>query len=108
MTEILPNGFFVVDHNWIVTHWNKTAEDLLGVKQEFIVGRNLWEALAGVIPLKFFMAFHKAVVLDIPVHSVEQWGKMGAWFDVVTYFFEDSLSVSLKSRNKHRDYGNII
>jgi PAS domain S-box-containing protein len=100
MTDIIPNGFFVVNHKWIVKHWNKVAEDLLAVKAEDILGRNLWEAFVGVIPVQFYKVYHKAFLQDIPVHFVEYWEEMGAWFDVVTYYFEDNLSVSFKCNNQ--------
>jgi PAS domain S-box-containing protein len=96
MTEIIPNGFFVVNHEWIVKEWNKTAEDLLAVKADHIVGRNLWEAFAGVIPVEFYRVYHDAILQDIPVHFVEYWEEMGAWFDVITYYHHGSLSVSFK------------
>jgi PAS domain S-box-containing protein len=100
MTEIIPNGFFVVNNKWIVKHWNKAAEGLLDVKAVDIVGRNLWEAFAGIIPLQFYTVYHKAFLQDIPVHFVEYWEEMGSWFDVVTYYYEDNLSVSFKSTNQ--------
>ena len=99
MIEIIPNGYFVVNKKWIVKHWNKAAEGLLAVKAEDIVGRNLWEAFAGVIPLQFYTVYPKAFLQDIPMHFVEYWEEMGAWFDVVTYYYEDSLSVSFKHSN---------
>jgi PAS domain-containing protein len=55
MTELIPNGFFVVNQKWIVKHWNKAAEKLLAVKAVDIVGRNLWEVFAGIIPLQFYL-----------------------------------------------------
>jgi hypothetical protein len=100
ITEIIPNGFFVVDHKWIVQHWNKAAEGLLAVKAADIVGRNLWEEFVGIIPLQFYRVYNKAFLLDIPVHFVEYWEEMGAWFDVVTYYYEDRLSVSFKSSHQ--------
>lgn len=103
MTEIITNGFFVVNHKWIVKHWNKAAEALLAVKAADVVGRNLWEVFAGIIPLQFYTVYHKAFLQDIPVHFVEYWEEMGYWFDVVTYYYEDSLSVSFKHINQPAD-----
>lgn len=100
MTEIIPNGFFVVDRKWIVQHWNKAAEDLLAIKADDIVGRNLWKALAGIVPLQFQAAYHTVFLRDIPNHFVQNWEEMGPWFDVVTCFFESQLSVSFKTCNQ--------
>lgn len=99
LTETLTNGFFTVDQKWNVKHWNKAAEKLLGVQAKDIIGKNLWEEFAGTIPLDFYSAYHKAFLQDIPLHFEEYWGEMGAWFDVVTYHCDDTLSVSFKSSN---------
>ncbi|MGZ5219377.1 MAG: PAS domain-containing sensor histidine kinase [Chitinophagaceae bacterium] len=100
ITEIITNGFFTVDRKWTVKYWNKAAEELLGVKSGDIVGKNLWSEFAGILPLDFYLVYHKAFLQDIPVHFEEYWGEMGAWFNVITYHCDDSLSVSFKSSNQ--------
>jgi len=97
INEIIFNGFFTVDRKWTVIYWNNAAEELLGVTASEIVGSNLWEKFAGTIPLSFYTVYHKAFLTDIPVHFEEYWPEMGAWFDVVTYYNDDTLSVSFKS-----------
>src|ERR1700738_4908599 len=100
ITETITNGFLAVDHKWTVKYWNNAAEKLLGVQAKDIVGKNLWEKFAGVIPLDFYAVYHKAFLQDAPVHFEEYWGEMGSWFDVITYPSEDVLSVSFKSSNQ--------
>jgi PAS domain S-box-containing protein len=100
ITEIITNGFFTVDPHWIVKYWNKAAERLLGVAATDIIGKNLWEEFAGAIPLDFYTVYHNAFIEDIPSHFEEYWGKMGTWFDVITYHCDDTLSVSFRSRNR--------
>lgn len=100
ITEIITNGFFTVDNKWTVQYWNKAAEKLLGIQSKDIVGKNLWEKFAGDIPLDFYAVYHKAFLQDIPVHFQEYWGEMGAWFDVITYHCDDTLSVSFKTSNQ--------
>ncbi|MEP7165908.1 MAG: PAS domain-containing protein [Ferruginibacter sp.] len=105
VTETLTNGFFTVDHKWNVKYWNKAAEKLLGVAAIDIIGKNIWEKFAGVIPLEFYAVYQKAFLQDIPVHFEEYWGEMGSWFDVITYHCDDTLSVSFKSSNHpHSEY----
>jgi PAS domain S-box-containing protein len=99
ITEIIANGFITVDQRWTVKYWNKAAEKLLGVAAADIIGKNLWEEFAGAIPLDFYTIYHNAFIEDIPVHFEEYWGKMGTWFDVITYHCDDTLSVSFRSRN---------
>jgi PAS domain S-box-containing protein len=103
ITETITNGFFTVDRKWIVKYWNKAAERLLGVSAKDIIGKNLWEKFTGIIPLEFYRIYHKSFVEGVPLHFEEYWGEMGAWFDVITYYCDDTLSVSFKSSN-HRTY----
>lgn len=105
ITETLTNGFFTVDKQWTVKYWNKAAEKILGVKAEDITGRNLWDKFAGILPLEFYAVYQKAFTQRLPVHFEEYWGEMGAWFEVITYYCEDTLSVSFKSSNHpHAEY----
>jgi PAS domain S-box-containing protein len=109
ITEIFSNGFFSVDRRWTVQYWNKAAERLLEVQAKDIVGKNLWEKFAGVLPVDFYSVYHKAFLQDVPVHFKEYWGELGAWFDVITYHCDDTLSVSFKSSNQpsHPDHSKL-
>lgn len=103
IADIIVNGFFTVDKQWTVQYWNKAAEKILRVRSADIVGKNFWEAFADFIPLEFYAVYHKAFEKKIPVHFQEYWGEMGAWFDVITYYCDNTLSVSFKSSNRSVD-----
>ena len=107
ITDFITNGFFTVDRHWTVKYWNKAAEKLLGVPSADIIGKNLWEEFARVIPVDFYAVYHNAFIQDIPIHFEEYWGKMGAWFDVITYHCDDTLSVSFRSRNDPAHSGRL-
>ncbi len=108
--ETLINGFFKVDHNWTVRYWNHAAEEILGIQAlTDIVGKNLWEKFSGSIPPAFCKAYHNALLQDIPVHFEEYWEERESWFDVITYHFDNTLSVSFKSspqpaHSRHPDH----
>jgi PAS domain S-box-containing protein len=96
ITETIANGFFTLDRKWLVKYWNKAAEKLLQVQAKDIIGKNILEELATVIPSDFFTACRKEFQQNIPAHFEEYWGEMGAWSDVITYYCDDTLSVSFK------------
>jgi len=100
IAETILNGFFIVDQKWTVTYWNKAAGILLGVEAKDIIGKNFWEEFAGIIPIDFYIVYHKAFLQDKPVHFEEYWAEMGTWFDVITYHCDDTLCVSFKSFNQ--------
>ncbi|HMH24723.1 MAG TPA: PAS domain-containing protein [Puia sp.] len=98
--EPITNGFFKVDRAWKVKYWNPAAEKLLGVRAKDMLGVNIWEKFSAIIPPSFFTAWHKAFLQDVPVHFEEYWAEKKAWFDVITYHFDDTLSVSFKSSSQ--------
>jgi signal transduction histidine kinase len=98
--DIITTGFFIVDRDWTVRHWNKAAENLLAVRAKDIIGLNLWEVLGRAVPVEFFKAYHKVFLRDNPLAFVSCWEEMGNWLDVVAYHFDGGLSVSFKSRDR--------
>jgi PAS domain-containing protein len=40
ITDIVSNGFFIVDQEWKVSSWNDIAETLLGVSAGEMMGKN--------------------------------------------------------------------
>jgi len=109
VADIVSNGFFKVDSQWTVRYWNKAAEKILGFTAKSIVGMNIWDAFTGRLPKEFYTAYRNKPLQDIPAHFEEYWPEMGSWFDVITYFFDDTLSVSFKSHSqsahsKHADH----
>jgi PAS domain S-box-containing protein len=96
----LTNGYCIVDHKWTVKYWNKAAEELLGVPESEIVGKNLWNHFAPLLPVEFYSVYYKVFLTDVPVHFQEYWSEMGAWFDVTTWYLDNDLFISFKSSNR--------
>lgn len=94
--ESIQEGFFAVDKNWMVTYWNKKAEEILGQKKESIVGRNLWEVYDEAARLKFYTEYRRALEENIVVHFEEYLPSMATWFEVTAYPAVDGLSVYFK------------
>jgi PAS domain S-box-containing protein len=100
ITDIIGNGFFIVDQGWTVSSWNHLAEELLGISSGDMLGKNVWTQFRDAVPKAFYTTYHKALLQDIPVHFTLYWPKMKAWFDVTTCHFDDCLSLSFKSSKK--------
>jgi PAS domain S-box-containing protein len=49
--ESIGDAFFTMDKNFIVTYWNKQAEELVFTKREAIVGRNLLDVFPTAVNL---------------------------------------------------------
>jgi signal transduction histidine kinase len=98
MEEIMNTGFFIVDRDWMVIHWNAVAENLSARKAKDVVGFNLWEACGTTIPAKFYSVYHEVFLQVNPKQNVVlRWVEMGSWHDVVSCLSDDTLSVSFRS-----------
>lgn len=94
--ESIGDAFFAVDHNWVVTYWNKEAENILLRKREDILGKNLWEIYTDATHLDFYIKYHEAMESGETVMFVEHYPTLNKWFEVSAYPSKDGLSVYFK------------
>jgi PAS domain S-box-containing protein len=94
--ESIGDGFYALDANWIITYWNKQAEETLNKKREDVVGKNLWEVYEDAKELKFHSEYHKAMETQIMVYFEEYHPVLGLWFEVSAYPTKEGLSVYFK------------
>jgi PAS domain S-box-containing protein len=100
--ESIGDGFFTLDHNWIVTYWNKEAENQSGKKREDTVGKNIWEVYPDAIQQKFYSEYNKAVEQRITVHFEEYLSSIDGWLEVSAYPSPQGLSVYFKNVTEKR------
>ncbi|MFH5832549.1 PAS domain-containing protein [Halalkalibaculum sp. DA384] len=91
--ESIGDAFFAVDENWIVTYWNKEAEQILDKPKEEIIGKNLWEEYDDAVDLDFYTQYHKAVNENVSVSFEEYYPGVEKWFEVSAYPSKTGLSV---------------
>lgn len=94
--ESIGDAFFAVDHDWIVTYWNKEAENVLFRKRDEILGKNLWEVYADAKHLDFYVKYHEAMETGETVIFVEHYPTLNKWFEVSAYPSKDGLSIYFK------------
>ncbi len=101
--ESISDGFFAVDGNWNVTYWNKEAEQILSMKKEDILGKNLWDVYQDAIPLKFYSEYHRAVAENVAVRFDEYFSPLRLWVEVSAFPSKDGLSVYFKDITFRKD-----
>lgn len=94
--ESIGDAFFAVDNEWIVTYWNKEAENLLGKGRDRVMGKNLWEEYADAIDSDFYHQYHFAMETQKNVSFEEYYTTLNKWFEVSVYPSSDGLSVYFK------------
>ncbi|MBD3629294.1 PAS domain S-box protein [Cyclobacterium sp.] len=94
--ESIGDAFFSVNKDWIVTYWNKEAENFLGRKRKDILGKNLWEAYADAIDSDFYRQYQRAMETGETVNFEEYYPTLKKWFEVAAYPSKEGLSIYFK------------
>lgn len=88
--ESISDAFFTMDHNFIVTYWNKTAEELLAVKRQLIVGKCVWDVFPDAIESISHQNYRKVLETGVPITFEDYYG---IWFEVNVSPSADGISV---------------
>jgi len=94
--ERIKDSFFAVDKNFIVTYWNKSAEEALQTPKESILGKNLWDLFSDTVDRPTYKFYIEALTTGKAVHFEDFYEPLDRWFDVNVYPSESGISVYFK------------
>ncbi len=101
--ESIGDAFFTMTKDFVVTYWNNTAEKLLGVKREDLVGKNLWTVFPGAVDLPSYVNYHKVMETKVPITFEDFYG---VWLEVNAYPSNEGITVFFRdiTLRKEADY----
>lgn len=88
--ESIGDAFFTMKDDFTVTYWNKTAEHLLGVRREELIGKNLWDVFPDAVDLPSYTNYNKVLETKKPISFEDYYG---LWLEVNAYPSEEGISV---------------
>ncbi|PKQ45824.1 PAS domain S-box protein [Confluentibacter flavum] len=88
--ESIGDAFFTMNRDFTVTYWNKTAEKLIGVKREALLGKNLWDVFPDAVKLPSYTNYHNVIETGKPILFEDYYG---VWLEVNAYPSADGISV---------------
>ncbi|MBS4040938.1 MAG: PAS domain S-box protein [Flavobacteriales bacterium] len=94
--ESIGDAFFAVDNDWIVTYWNRMAEEVLLKDKTEVIGKNLWELYQDSIDSEIYRMYHFAKSSGEMVSFEEHFKSLDKWFEVTAYPSPSGLSVYFK------------
>ncbi|MBD3615829.1 MAG: PAS domain S-box protein [Gracilimonas sp.] len=100
--ESIGDAFFALDHDWVVTYWNKEAENVLYKTKGEMIGEVLWDKYEDAIDLEFYRQYHKAIEEQVTVHFEEYYPAAEKWFEVSAYPSQNGLSVYFKDISERK------
>ncbi len=94
--DSITDGFFIVDKNWNILFWNKTAEKVLGKSEKELIGKNLWVEFPEFTSLQEHINYEAVVGKNTSIRFREYFPSYNVWADVSVYPTEKNFSVYFK------------
>jgi len=90
----LADGLLVLDKNWCFTYFNEQGAHIVGMRTEYLVGKNMWEIFPDALGTKFYEIFHRAVETGQSMHFEEFYPEpMNKWLECHCHPSPEGLSV---------------
>ncbi|TCJ14597.1 PAS domain S-box protein [Flaviaesturariibacter flavus] len=100
--DAIQDGFFSVDRNFTILHFNRKSEQILLKRKADIIGKCLWDEYHEAIALKFYTETNRAFRENTSVHFEEYLPSLGKWFEVSAYPSAEGLSVYFQDINPRK------
>ena len=95
--ESIQDGFYTLDNDWNVSYWNSMVEEISGVTQNEMIGKNIWDVFAGNYSKIMYAKFHEAKEKNIPIR-MEVFSKLKRnWFEINAFPSNLGLTVYFKN-----------
>ncbi|NPV91302.1 MAG: PAS domain S-box protein [Firmicutes bacterium] len=106
--ESITDTFFSLDREWLVTYWNRAAEDMFDLKREEILGRNFWEVFPRAVESEFYTQYRLAMRLNNPVNFEAMEAHTGRWVEARAYPSQVGLTIYLNDITEQKRLGEEI
>jgi PAS domain S-box-containing protein len=93
----ITDGFFLVNNDWEVLYWNKSAEDILLIEQKDIIKKNLWDFFVDTKEMAFFINYHRSKKENISIEFEVNYEPKQLWLEMKTYPYHQGLAVYFKN-----------
>jgi PAS domain S-box-containing protein len=92
----ISDGFLALDKDWKYVYINSKASEIIGKKQEDLVGKSVWAEYPVDIDNEFYIAYHRAMDNQEYVFLEEYYPGFDKWFENHIYPSPDGLSVHFR------------
>lgn len=100
--DSITDGFYILDKDWLVTYFNKEAENILNLNRGDVIGRNIWETFSDLADVKIYEVFRNVMNTRASASVEEYFPDLTSWLEINVYPFEDGISVYFKQINERK------
>jgi PAS domain S-box-containing protein len=94
LVEEMPQPFFAMDKDWIVTFFNPAAAEVLKMRTDEVLGRNVWDIFAGLENSEFGENYKKTYREKVRVTTEAFYPQFQRWYQVWSFPFEEGVAVA--------------
>lgn len=102
--ESIGDAFYSVDKNWMVTYWNRKAEEFLGIKKEIILNRNLWDVVKEDHKITLFDKLLEIETFTENLNYEHYFERLKVWYSISAYPNTSGISVYFKDITQRKLY----
>ncbi len=106
--ESMTEAFVILDADWNITYWNREAENVIGVKREDVLNKNLWDLFPAALDQKFHAEYQRALREQVPVAFEELLTPLNIWLDVRAYPTDEGLAIYFHDITEKRAAGEAL
>lgn len=92
----ITDGFYQLDKNWNIKRINKTAERIIGIEREKLLGANIWDIFPDSDEYNYPKSFRKAMSEQVTLTFTEYRKHLEKWYSVTIYPFFDGINIFVR------------
>lgn len=94
--DSIGDAFFTVDNNWIITYWNRLAEERFKLTRQVACGRKMWDVFQTQPDSEYTPYYLEAMREKHSVYFESYSNRDASWYEVSIYPNDLGLSVYIK------------
>jgi len=106
--QSINDSFIALDHNWTITYWNNAAEQMFGIPQDSILGKNFWDMMGTTLGQTVYDECQMAMKNQQMRFFESYSDALKIWTEVSVYPKYDGLSIYMKDVTNHHHHVQAI
>jgi PAS domain S-box-containing protein len=105
--ESITDAFASVDRQWQIKYCNNQAEQILGVKKDDIIDKNVWDLYLGSISMNLYTILHEVMNTHISGSIEAYFESLKVWLCFNIYPSKDGISIFFKDITESKRLENL-
>ena len=100
--ESITDGFFVLDHDWHITHINKAGERILDRTHGDLIGKSIWDEFPGTLESEFERMYRRVAAAQVGESLTAYYPNFDRWYELNANPAPEGLAVYFRDVTDRR------